>query len=76
MTAVSVSIKRGVDGLKPSDIVVGSSAPGANDIELRVNLLDANSHALTDKDIKIALEAFIRYFQAGSNVGGATAPPL
>lgn len=76
MTAVSVSINRGFDGLKPSDITVGTSAPGAGDIELRVNLLDALSNTVTDKDVFVALDAFMRYFRNGKNVGGATAPVL
>ena len=60
MTAVSLSISRGVSGTKMSDITVGTSAPGTGDIELRFNVLDTNSKNLNDKDIVIALLAFRR----------------
>lgn len=61
MTAVSFSISRGVSGFKMSDITVGTSAPGAGDIELRFNVLDTNSKNMNDKDLVIALEAFRRW---------------
>jgi hypothetical protein len=60
MTAVSLGVKRGVDGFTISDISISNQAPsGANDIELRFNLLDANSVALTREDVIVrALNAF------------------
>lgn len=61
MTAVSFSISRGVGGFKMSDITVGTSAPGAGDIELRFNVLDTNSKNMNDKDLILALEAFRRW---------------
>lgn len=60
MTAVSLSISRGVSGTKISDITIGTSAPGTGDIELRFNVLDANSKNLNDEDIVLACRAFIR----------------
>lgn len=75
MTAVSLSISRGQNGLRISDFTVGTSAPGAGDVELRYNLLDTNSAALTRKDILIALEAFQRALSAGGNIV-TNAPPL
>jgi hypothetical protein len=43
MTAVSLSVNRGVDGFKISDVTIGTSAPGTGDIELRFQLQDTNS---------------------------------
>lgn len=74
MAAVSYSIKRGKDGFKISDFTIGTLAPNADDIELRVNLTDTNSAALTRKDVQLILDAFERL-----NLSGAifsTKPPL
>jgi hypothetical protein len=60
MAAVSYSISRGQNGFKVSDFTRGTLAPGANDIEIRINTTDANSAPMTVKDIIIALEAFER----------------
>jgi len=76
MASVSVSINRGDNGFQVSQLTVGTLATNANDIEVRVNLADALGGVVTDKDVKIALEAFIRYFQTGKNLGGATSPVL
>ena len=77
MTAVSLSINRGTDGMKISDFTVGSLAPNANDIELRFNLLDANSHALWEKDVILACKAFIRALESGgATVDVTNSPPL
>jgi hypothetical protein len=61
MTAVSFSISRGVSGTKMTDITVGTSAPGAGDIEFRFNVLDTNSKNLNDEDLVVALDAFRRW---------------
>lgn len=58
MAAISYSISRGQSGTKISDFTHGTSAPGAGDIELRVNTTDTNSANMTVKDIMLALEAF------------------
>jgi hypothetical protein len=59
MTAVSLSVKRGVDGFTISDVVISNLAPNANDIELRFQLLDANSVALSREDVVVrAFNAF------------------
>jgi hypothetical protein len=77
MTAVSLSISRGTDGMKISDFTVGTSAPGAGDIELRFNLLDTNSKALFEKDVILACKAFIRALEwGGNNVFVTKSPPL
>lgn len=54
MTAVSLSVNRGVDGFTVSDITIGSTAPAAGDIQLCWNLLDTNSVALTREDFSFA----------------------
>lgn len=76
MTAVSISMLRGVDGFQLFDTTgtpsgtgipaigsfdIGTSAPGAGyDIELRYNTTDQNSVAMRRKDVIIALRAFER----------------
>jgi hypothetical protein len=67
MTAVSFSMSRGVDGLKMSDVTVGTSAPGAGDVEFRFNILDTQSHNLNDKDLWLILQAFQRWVLNGGN---------
>lgn len=74
MTAVSLSIRRGADGFKLNDFTVGTSAPGTLDIEFRFNLLDANSHAVTRKDLHNALMAIERALLESSLL--TNAPPL
>ena len=80
MAAISISIKRGVAGTKISDFTVGTSAPGANDIELRYNTTDTNSANLTKLDIILALHAFERKLteleQSPAGTYVITAPPL
>jgi hypothetical protein len=77
MTAVSLSISRGNDGMKISDFTVGTSAPGTGDIEIRFQLLDTNSKALTEKDVILACKAFIRALEWGGNhVFVTQSPPL
>lgn len=66
MTAVAIGINRGVDVNKSANYTVLTSAPTAStDIELRYQLLDAQSVALTKKDLVIALEGFIRAILQG-----------
>lgn len=65
MAGISLSISRGVSGFKISDFTVGTSTPGAGDIELRFNTNDTNSKPQTRKDIILACEAFIRALQEG-----------
>lgn len=71
MTAVSFSMSRGVEGFKMSDVTVGTSAPGAGDVELRFNVLDTNSKNMTDKDLIKILKAFERWL--ATNGGTAIA---
>jgi hypothetical protein len=73
MTAVSFSINRGSDGLRPADISVGTSAPGTGDSEFRWNLLDANGGTQTRKDLIIALQAFIVALESGNLITNASA---
>jgi hypothetical protein len=65
MAGVSLSISRGIEGFKISDFTVGTSAPGAGDIELRFNVTDTNSNALTRKDVILGCKAFIRTLEEG-----------
>ena len=76
MTAVSVAINRGQAGVKLSDFSIAASAPtGSADIELRFQLLDANSVALTREDIHLALQAFERIIkQTGFQSPAGTYP--
>ncbi len=61
MTAVTISLTRGQMGFKLSDFTIAASAPvSGQEIELRYQLLDANSAALTREDVHNALEAFER----------------
>jgi len=60
MAAVSFSVKRGNDGFKISDYTVGTLAPNADDIEVRINTTDANGKAVDKQDVYKALEGFIR----------------
>ena len=76
MTAVSLSMSRGVDGFKMSDVTVGTSAPGAGDVELRFNTTDTNGKNLNDKDLVRILEAFIRWtLTNGSTTTAITQSP-
>jgi len=75
MTAVSFSINRGqTDSLRQSDLTVGTSVPGAGDIELRYQLLDVNGHALTKKNVITALDTFKLAIESGQLY--TNAPPL
>jgi hypothetical protein len=67
MTAVSFSMNRGVDGMKMSDVTVGTSAPGTGDVEFRFNVLDANGFNMNDLDLVRILKAFKRYVTNGGN---------
>lgn len=69
MTAVSLSMSRGVQGTKMSDVTVGTSAPGSGDIEFRFNVTDTNGKNMNDKDLIIALLAFQRYLATNGGTG-------
>lgn len=71
MTAVSFSMSRGVDGFKMSDVTVGTSAPGAGDVELRFNVTDTNSKNMNDCDLIRIIKAFQRWLE--TNGGSAIA---
>lgn len=60
MAAVSFSIKRGKDGFKISDYTIGTLAPNADDIEVRINTTDSNGAAVDKMDVYKTLEGFIR----------------
>jgi hypothetical protein len=65
MTAVSLSVYRGallnqnVSSIGEGGFVVGTSAPGAGDVEVRFNLTDQNSNNLTRADVVFALRGAI-----------------
>lgn len=73
MTAVSFSINRGVEGFTPTDITIGTSAPGTGDFEFRYNTTDGNGAAVTKMNLVVALKAFTRMVEQGLIVN---APPL
>ncbi len=75
MTAVSLSMSRGVGGFKISDVTVGTSAPGTGDVELRFNVLDGQSKNMNDKDLYILIDAFKRYLLAGGTRVDVTTQP-
>jgi len=66
MAGISISINRGIDMPKISDITIGTTTPAANDIQLCWNTLDTNSVALTRKDVILAAGALIRAIENGS----------
>jgi hypothetical protein len=68
MAGISLSLSRGISGTKISDFTVGTSTPGAGDIELRFNVLDTNSKVLTRKDVILACKAFMWALQDGKLV--------
>ena len=77
MTAISISISRGVSGFAMSDFTVGTSAPGTGDVELRFNTTDGQGAPETLIDVIKAVKAFQRALeQTGGNVNIITAPTL
>jgi len=66
MAAVSFSKKRGVDGFKITDFTIGTLVPGADDMEIRINLTDANGANVTRKDVMLFLEALERVVTSGA----------
>jgi hypothetical protein len=77
MTAVSLSVNRGVDGFTISDITIGSTAPAAGDIQLCWNLLDTNSVALTREDILVrAMNAFRTAIIQGQGLQAPAGTPI
>lgn len=75
MAAISIAIARGKDGFKISDFTVGTSAPGAGDMEFRFNTTDTNSAAIKINDIIRGLLAIRRALETtDSNVNVITIP--
>lgn len=56
MAALSISIPRGVQGFRKNDFTVGTDAPGAGMVEVRI----ADDAAATRLDVILALKAIIR----------------
>lgn len=86
MTAVSLQVQRGFatmasgtgTGAGNAQITVGTTAPGANDIQFCWNQTDANGKNITRKDLILALELFRRAIQQGGGVvvsTGVIGPP-
>lgn len=63
MANLSYSLSKGQED-QPLDITVGTNAPGAGDVEVRINGSAAGgsggSGAITTKEIVLILQAFIR----------------
>ena len=74
MTAVQLSSTRGKLLGNLVDFTVGTNAPGTGDFELRYNLLDTNSVAITRKDIQLFLDGLKRVLAESSLL--TNAPPL
>jgi len=71
MTAVCISSTRGVTLYKAASYTLATSAPTAStDFEVRYNLLDQNSVAITKKDLIKFLEAVIVGIQSGGPLAG------
>ena len=70
MTAVQISFSRGTNYDKPASFTVSTNAPGTGDIELRYNLLDASSNAITKLDLLLFLEAVEYALKSGKNFFG------
>lgn len=62
-----VSLNRGVNGTKYSDFTTGTSSAATDGIELRV----LDGAGFTKKDVKLALEAFERFFENAQQVAAA-----
>lgn len=52
-----IAINRGKSGTKISDFTFGTSSSAASDIELRIADVDAQGKVMTDKDVRLAIEA-------------------
>jgi hypothetical protein len=78
MTAVSLAVLRGVDGFQIKDIAIGTAAPTATyDIELRFNLTDQNSIALSREDILVrAMNAFRIAILQGQGLQSPAGTPI
>jgi hypothetical protein len=84
MAAFSISISHGVGGMKMSDYTIGTLAPNAGDVEVRVNNTDTNSHNISDHEAVILLRNIIRVIEGGGpsavnlvpRTGGSPPPPL
>lgn len=53
-----IAINRGVSGTKISDLTFGTSSSASADFELRIADVDAQGKVMTDKDVRLAIEAF------------------
>ena len=79
MTAVSFQVDRGAaTGNQNSAITVGTTAPGAHDIQFCWNQTDALGKNITRKDLILALKFFRRAIEQHANVTfttGVIGPP-
>ena len=77
MTAVSLQVNRGA-WMVNSDVTVGTTAPGAHDIQFCWNQTDALGKNITRKDLRLALKFFMRAITTDANVtfsSGVIGPP-
>jgi hypothetical protein len=71
VTAVSLSIQRGVDGFLINDITVGALAPDTNvDMEFRFQVLDLQGKNMNDLDLVKGLKAIIRWLETNGKLIG------
>lgn len=71
---VSISIALGNDGFKDNDFTVGTSVPGAGNVEVRIS--DTQAAGMTRKAVIIMLEAIIRELNLGTPVSKIKSPVL
>lgn len=66
MASVSLSLPHGKEGLSQSDFSVGTLAPNAGDVEVRINTTDTNGNPVSRLDAIKALQATIRALESGA----------
>ena len=70
MADLSLSLALGAEGFKNSDFTVGTSSPGAGDIELRINDT-SNGQKVRRIDVLKALKAFERALESNNQITNA-----
>lgn len=70
MAALSISMARGTEGFKKDDFTVGTSAPGAGAVEVRI----ADDSLLTRHQVILHLKAITRALEQRDIV--AVQPPI
>jgi hypothetical protein len=75
-TAVCISSTRGALTYQAASYTIATSAPTSTfDFELRYNLTDQQSVALTEKDLIIFLKALVAAYEAGGTTAFFSSSP-